>query len=323
MTLKQKKKIKKIDSIPNIPPGPWKLPIIGNIHNLVGSPPHRKLRELSKKYGPLMNLQLGEVFFIIVSSAEYAMEIMKTHDVIFASRPSTLTSEIIFYDSTDIAFAPYGDYWRQLRKICTVELLSIKRVQSLWPIREQEINNFVRRIASDEGRVVNISQQVVSMMFSITSRAAFGKKYMEQDEFVSTVREVLQLAGGFYIGDLYPSAKWLQNLTGMRPRLEKLHEKVDRILELIINDHKEKKSRSKDDLVEGEEDLIDVLLKFEDSNNSNKEFSITKRNIKAIVFVSIFTFFHNHMHVNNYFFSRYSLLLLHRHLYDKRFTVNS
>jgi hypothetical protein len=146
VTLKLKKKIKKIDSIPNIPPGPWKLPIIGNIANLIGSPPHRKLRDLAKKYGPLMHLQLGEVFFIIVSSAEYAKEIMKTHDVIFASRSRTLTTDIVFYDSTDIAAAPYGEYWRQLRKICTVELLSIKRVQSFWPIREQEMNNLIKKL---------------------------------------------------------------------------------------------------------------------------------------------------------------------------------
>jgi len=166
---------KKIDSIPNIPPGPWKLPIIGNIHNLFGPPLHRKLSELSKKHGPLMHLQLGEVFFIIVSSGEYAKDIMKTHDVIFSSRPYSLTSEIMFYNSTNIAFAPYGDYWRQLRKICTVELLSLKRVQSLWPVREQEISNLVKTISSEEGRVVNLSQHVVSMLFSITSRAAVGK----------------------------------------------------------------------------------------------------------------------------------------------------
>ncbi|CAI8596701.1 unnamed protein product [Vicia faba] len=288
VTLTLKKKIKKVDSIPNIPPGPWKLPIIGNIANLLGSPPHRKLRDLANKYGPLMHLQLGEVFFIIVSSAEYAKEIMKTHDVIFASRPANLTSEIIFYDSTDIALAPYGDYWRQLRKICTVELLSVKRVQSFWPIREQEMSNLVKRIASEEGRVINLSQQVVSMMFSFTSRAAFGKKYMEQDEFVSAVREILQLAGGFFIGDLFPSAKWLQNATGMRPKLEKLHKKVDRIFEMIINDHKKTKSRDIDGLVEGHEDLIDVLLKFEESNSTNQEFSLTQNNIKAILF-DIFT----------------------------------
>jgi hypothetical protein len=299
VTLKLKKKIKKIDSIPNIPPGPWKLPIIGNIANLIGSPPHRKLRDLAKKYGPLMHLQLGEVFFIIVSSAEYAKEIMKTHDVIFASRSRTLTTDIVFYDSTDIAAAPYGEYWRQLRKICTVELLSIKRVQSFWPIREQEMNNLIKKIASEEGGVVNLSQQVVSMMFSFTSRAAFGKKYNEQDEFVLAVREILQLAGGFYIGEFYPSAKWLQNVTGMRPKLEKLHQKVDRILDMIIKDHKETKLRTKDDLVEGKEDLIDVLLKYEDGHNNDQEFSLTKRNIKAVLFVSIFTFFQNHMHVNN------------------------
>jgi cytochrome P450 len=198
VTLKIKKKNKKIDSIPNLPPGPWKLPIIGNIANLIGSPPHRKLRDLAKKYGPLMHLQLGELFIVVVSSAEYAKEIMKTHDVIFASRPLTLTSEIIFYESTDIVFSPYGEYWRQLRKFCTVELLSIKRVQSFRPIREQEINNLVKNIASKEGRVVNLSQQVVSMMFSITSRAVFGKKYIEQDEFISEVREVMQLSSGFY-----------------------------------------------------------------------------------------------------------------------------
>ena len=300
MTLKLKKKIKKIDLIPNTAPGPWKLPIIGNIHNLIGSQPHRKLRELSKKYGPLMHLQLGEVFFTIVSSAEYAKEIMKTHDAIFASRPLTLTSEIIFYDSTDIAFAPYGNYWKQLRKICTIELLNIKRVQSLSPIREQEMNNLVKRIASEEGSVINLSRKVVSLIYSITSRAAFGKKYMEQDEFISLVREVMQVSGGFSIGDLFPSVNWLQNLTGRRHRLEKLHQNADRILEKIINDHKETNSGTKESLVEGEEDLIDVLLKFEEGSSNDLDFCLTKRNIKAIIFVSIITLFQNCMLVNKY-----------------------
>ncbi|GAU23759.1 hypothetical protein TSUD_128640 [Trifolium subterraneum] len=98
----------------------------------------------------------------------------------------------------------------------------------------------------------------------------------------------MQLSSGFYIGDLFPWVKWLKNITGMRSKLEKVHRNIDRILEMIIDDHKETKSRTKDYLVEGEEDLIDVLLKFEDGSSCNQELSLTKRNIKAILF-DIFT----------------------------------
>jgi hypothetical protein len=86
---------------------------------------------------------------------------------------------------------------------------------------------------------------------------------MEQDEFVSLVRKMLHISRGFYIGDLFTSAKWLQNFSGRRPKLEKLHKKVDRMLEMIINEHKVKKSRVKEGIVEGGEDLNDDLLKLE------------------------------------------------------------
>lgn len=126
------------------PPGPWKLPIIGNIHNVVGGLPHHCLRQLSHKYGPLMHLKLGEMSTMVVSSAEVARDVLKTHETIFAQRPRFIGADIVAYGCTNISFSPYGGYWKQLRKICSLELLSSKRVRSFQSIREEEVLNLMR-----------------------------------------------------------------------------------------------------------------------------------------------------------------------------------
>jgi len=288
--LVQKIRKKKIYSAYNIPPGPRKLPIIGNIHNLLSSQPHRKLRDLAKKYGPLMHLQLGEVFTIVVSSPEFASEVMKTHDINFATRPQILATEIMSYNSSSITFAPYGDYWRQLRKICTLELLSIKRVNSYQPIREEVLSNLVKWIASENGSPINLTEALVSSIYTIVSKAAFGDKCRDQEKFISVVKQAIKIAAGFDLGDLFPSSKWIQHVTGLRPKLEKFHQQTDEISENIINEHKEAKhTNAKDDQSEDVEDLVDILLKYEDG--SNKDFSLTKDNIKAIILVSIVSSF--------------------------------
>jgi hypothetical protein len=114
---------------PNLPPSPPKLPIIGNLHQL-GTLPHRSLQALSNKYGPLMFLYIGSAPTLVVSSAEMAREMMKTHDIIFSNRPQSIAAKILLYGCKDVGFSPYGEYWRQARKISVLELLSIKSVQS-------------------------------------------------------------------------------------------------------------------------------------------------------------------------------------------------
>ncbi|RHN56639.1 putative costunolide synthase [Medicago truncatula] len=113
----------------NLPQGPRTLPIIGNIHQIIrNSLPHQCFKNLAEKYGPLMHLKLGEVSYLIVSSPSMAKEIMKTHDLNFCDRPNFLLSTIFSYNATGIAFSTYEEHWRQLRKICTLQLLSAKRV---------------------------------------------------------------------------------------------------------------------------------------------------------------------------------------------------
>ena len=285
VVLKIGKKLKNTDSTFNLPKGPRKLPIIGNIHNLLSSQPHRKLSDLAKEYGPLMHLQLGEISFIVISSPDCAREVMKTHDINFATRPQGLSSDLIAYNSTGIVSAPYGNYWRQLRKICTLELLSLKRVNSYRPIREEELSNLVKWIALERESPINLTQAVLSSIYTIVSKSAFGKKFKDQEKFISAEKEILKIAAGFDLAELFPSITWMHYFTGLRPKLERVHRVVDQIMENIIDEHKEAKSKGEFDQGESDEDLVDVLLKYQDGNN--KEFFLTIDNIKAIIMVRI------------------------------------
>ena len=247
-----------------------------------------------------MYLRIGQVPTLVVSSPEFAKEVMRTHDAIFASRPSVLISRIVLYNSTDIVFSPYGEYWRQLRKICTQELLSVKRVETFRPIREEEMLNLVEWIASNVGSAINLTERIYSSTCTITARAAFGKKSEDQEEFMSIVKEVIKIASGFDLADVFPSFGFLDPLIfGTRAKLEKLCQKSDRIIDNIIKEHnKEKPTEKSGESGTVREDLVDVLLKF---HNNDLEFSLTTDNLKAIILVSasIFASLNSHTCVRN------------------------
>ncbi|KAM6571309.1 hypothetical protein CsatA_015389 [Cannabis sativa] len=264
-----------------LPPGPWKLPIVGNIHQLmIGSSLllHQTLRNLAKKHGPLMYLKFGNVPTIVISSTEYAKQVMRVHDVNFSSRPSILFSKVMLYDGAGLAFAPYNEHWRQLRRIFMQELLSTTRIQCFKSIREEEMSNFIESISSNVGDVINISERLNMLMYNIISRAACGRTRIRNKEFLSVLTEVTEVSLGFELADLFPSLKLFYQMSRSRPKLERLRERATTIFEEIIHEHKDQKPKDR-----SHEDLVDVLLKFH-NNDDHLGFSLTNENIYAIIF---------------------------------------
>ncbi|VAH47541.1 unnamed protein product [Triticum turgidum subsp. durum] len=122
-----------------MPPGPWKLPVIGSLHHLMNVLPHRALRDLANVHGPLMMLQLGETPLVVASSKEMAREVLKTHDSNLGSRPKPLVGEIVGYNSNNLIYSPSGDSCTRTRKLYTTELLCTGRVLSFRHVREEEV----------------------------------------------------------------------------------------------------------------------------------------------------------------------------------------
>ncbi|RHN50998.1 putative premnaspirodiene oxygenase [Medicago truncatula] len=266
-----------------LPPGPWKLPLIGNLHQIAfaGKLLHHTIRDLSHKYGPLMHLQLGEISAVVVSSPNLTKEIMRTHDLSFVERPRFLAPNIITYESKDILMSSYGDYWRQMRKICTSELLSAKRVQSFSSIREDGVEKMIQFIHSTSCQdPLDLSKMISSLVSSFISRATFGKKSKYEDELLCLLKQSMEMVNYFDVSDVFPSFKPIHFISGMKPRLKNFQKKLDMIFEKIINAH-----QSNHDL-QGE-NIVDVLLRIQQSGSLN--IPITHDNVKAVIWVSYYT----------------------------------
>ncbi|KAL0441103.1 UNVERIFIED_CONTAM: cytochrome [Sesamum radiatum] len=260
-----------------LPPSPWKLPILGNLHQL-GSLPHRNLQSLAKKHGPLMLLHFGTMPTLVVSSADAAREIMKTHDLSFADRPQSSVTGRLLYNFKDVSFAPYGEYWRQLKSICVLQLLSNKKVQSFNSIREEATAFLVKKIQKSSFPV-NLSELFAELSSDVVCKSAFGQKYSEGEngkKFLSLSTELLELLGSLPIGDFTPGLSWISRFNGFDARVDKLSKELDEFLERVIRERMETPEKEKNGA-----NFVDILLDIYQSNSAG--VSIHRDSIKAII----------------------------------------
>ncbi|TYH52882.1 hypothetical protein ES332_D09G058900v1 [Gossypium tomentosum] len=231
-------------------PGPRPLPIIGNLH-MLGVLPHRSLYHLAKKHGPIMSIMLGSVRTIVVSSPQAAEMFLKTHDDVFASRPKLQVLKSIYNGKKGIAFTGYGQYWRN--DVLTHFIESLKK-------------------AATRKEVVNISKMVGNLIEKMTLKMILGP--VERDEefnLQELIEELTNLVGVFNLADFVPFFGAF-DLQGLKARTRTLGEKLDKALEMIINDHQQQK----------QDDFIGTML-TELNKQMNPNGDIMDRNsIKAI-----------------------------------------
>ncbi|KAI4983598.1 hypothetical protein ZWY2020_025464 [Hordeum vulgare] len=265
-----------------LPPSPWALPVIGHLHHLAGALPHRSMRDLARRHGPLMLLRFGEVPVVVASSPDAAREIMKTHDVTFATRPVGPMLRRVFQGAEGLVFAPYGDAWRQLRKICTVELLSARRVHSFRPIREDEIGQLLRSVASDASaaRPVNLSERIAAFVADSSVRAIIGSRTANRDKFLRLLEEGLKVIPGMSLPDIFPSSRLAMRLSRVPGQIERRRGAMLGFIDTIIED-RENRDAAATGIEDHDEDLLDVLLRLQKDMDS--QYPLTTLNIKTVI----------------------------------------
>ncbi|KAL5556886.1 hypothetical protein UlMin_039122 [Ulmus minor] len=231
----------------NLPPTPPSLPIIGHLHLL--KPPvlmHRIFLSLSQKYGPIFTLWFGSRRVIVLTTRSAVEECFTKNDVVLANRPRMLLHKHLDYNYTTIVHSPYGDHWRNLRRIGSLEIFSTSRLNAFSGSRRNEIKRMLRHLAKNSINnfsKVELKSMFVELTFNMTMRMVAGKRYYGDDvankdeahRFVEVMNEAFFLAGSAYLGDFVPVYDIISG-NRFEKRVKKVAKRMDEFLQGLIDE---------------------------------------------------------------------------------------
>ncbi|KDP38424.1 hypothetical protein JCGZ_04349 [Jatropha curcas] len=282
------------------PAGAW--PIIGHLHLLGGDDQllHQKLGMMADKYGPAYSIRLGNRPVFVASSSEVAEECFTIYDRAFASRPSTSATKHMCYNDAVFGFAPYSTYWREMRKIVVLELLSNRRLEIVKNVQASEVDKGINKLYGLWAKntclplLVKINQWFDDLTLNVIVGMVAGKRFAggsddgEAGWCQKTISEFFHLMGVFVISDAVPFLWWL-DLQGHEKAMKNTAKYFDAILEGWVDEHRRTRaaSGSGEFKAEGEQDFIDVMLTLEEegqlSNFPYDSNTIIKSTILAVI----------------------------------------
>ncbi|CAI0409772.1 unnamed protein product [Linum tenue] len=281
-----------------LPPGPARLPIIGNIHNL-GLNPHKSLADLAKVHGPLMSLKLGQVTTIVASSPAVAKEILQKHDKLLSDRHITLAMEAGDIHKFGLPLLPVDSKWRNLRKVCNSYVFTPRKLDSNQDLRREKITELLEGVrrnvcerpgeAVEVGRLVfkaslnALSSTILSMDLADEEKSETAREFKELAQFKELASGMTHEAGTPNLGDFFPFlAKF--DLQGIQRRIRVHMEKALNLFEWLIDQRlRERKSES----YVSANDVLDTLLAINDDAENREEVHMDLQRIKYL-FLDLF-----------------------------------
>ena len=121
----------------NLPPGPFPFPVLGNLLSVGLKQPYRDLANMTKKYGKLFRIQMGNRKAIVINSYDIAREALIKKGEDFAGRPRHFFGSIFGRNCTDIAFQTISPGWKAQRRILETALILTKgKANVTWHVEE-------------------------------------------------------------------------------------------------------------------------------------------------------------------------------------------
>ncbi|CAL8996287.1 unnamed protein product [Prunus brigantina] len=279
----------------NLPPSPPSLPIIGHLH-LLKEPIHRTLQSLSSNLGKILFLRWGSRRVLLISSPSIAEECYTKHDIILSNRPRLLAGKHFHYNFKTVAAAPYGDLWRNLRRVMTLEIFSSSRLATSSSVRQAEVRLLLNQTTkscacTQQGMTkIELKSKFMELSFNVMTMMVLGKRYHGEDvedveeakHFREVMRDAVDLSATTNLGDFLPILQWM-DISGLEKKMARLMAKMDSFLQSLVEERR--RILSPNLAANGKDDntfMIDNLLSMQETE---PEF-YTDEIIKGIILVT-------------------------------------
>jgi len=155
-------------------PGPRGLPLVGNLFQLRETDQHLVMEDWADEYGSLYRIQLGPYRILMVADPHLVEDAFKRRPDTFR-RMSTVEG-IARGVKTAGVFTAEGDEWRRQRKV-VVQALTHGHLKHFFPTMMRIVGRLKRRWeqAADEGRDIDLLDDLTRFTIDVTSTFAFGQ----------------------------------------------------------------------------------------------------------------------------------------------------
>lgn len=160
-----------------LPPGPPRLPLIGNLHQAPNEVPWRQYGEWTKKYGPIFRLQYGLTTVIMLGTREAAHELLDKRSSIYSSRPRLVMAGECTTKGMHVLLMPYGQQWRTHQKM-QASCLNIRVSQTYHPLQDLESKQLIYELLSTNDFASRYHRYTSSLMYAL----AYGRRCHRGDE---------------------------------------------------------------------------------------------------------------------------------------------
>lgn len=154
-------------------PGPKRLPLIGNAHQVRPESLHLTAEAWAERYGPLYRFDIGRRKVVVVGDAEVLNTLMRDRPDGFRRWREILqiTEEL----GQVGVFAAEGDNWRRMRRLA-VTALNSNHLQRYFEIISTCTERLYNRLSASarDGLAFDIGEALSSFTVDVTSALAFG-----------------------------------------------------------------------------------------------------------------------------------------------------